>query len=52
MSEQTVKYHVRAANGVTVDMLKHKGQALALAKKENLRVYQVDPGSGKSVRIA
>lgn len=44
-------FHVRAPNGVSVDLMESRGPALALAHSENYEVFELDTQTGRAVKI-
>lgn len=46
-----ILYHVRSPNGVTVDLLETRGQAMALATRENCEVFELHTTTARAVKI-
>ena len=51
MTTAKLYYHVRAANGCTIDWLPHRGEALSVGNACNAQVFEVNSISGRAVRI-
>ena len=51
MTTAKLYYHVRAANGCTIDWLPSRGEALSVAHDCNAQVFEVNSVSGSAVRI-
>lgn len=52
MTADKIYFHVRHANGVTVDWLTDRETAIGLAKLEGAQAYEVNHVTGRAVRIA